>query len=282
MAGLRSKKRKVEDGMQGKMPESRKKFKMQTAYRSDSSSSDEAEEPGTDFKPVDLNGSDEEPDKIPTPEDPSGEDEASSIGTDTDAENASDIDGDGSISESDSNLQSKAKLKKKRKRNDPDAFATSISKILSSKLSTSKRGDPVLSRSTVAITASQDISEARLEARAKHKLREERRAALDKGRERDVLGISRLDETGTAAENMELERRLKKTAQRGVVKLFNAVRAAQVRGEEAAREARKEGIVGMKRREKKVTEMTKRGFLDLVAGDGPERGAMESSGLMEA
>ena len=30
--------------------------------------------------------------------------------------------------------------------NDPDAFATSISKILGSKLSTSKRADPVLSR----------------------------------------------------------------------------------------------------------------------------------------
>jgi len=67
---------------------------------------------------------------------------------------------------------------------------------------------------------------------------------------------------------MELEKRLRKTAQRGVVKLFNAVRAAQVKGEEAAREARAKGLVGQGRREEKVNEMSKKGFLDLIAGGG--------------
>ena len=72
----------------------------------------------------------------------------------------------------------------------------------------------------------------------------------------------------SAAEILEQERRLRKTAQRGVVKLFNAVRAAQVKGEQAAREARAKGMVGMGRREEKVGEMSREGFLALVAGGG--------------
>lgn len=73
---------------------------------------------------------------------------------------------------------------------------------------------------------------------------------------------------GEVGRMMEQERRLKKTAQRGVVKLFNAVRVAQVRGEEARKEAVGKGIVGAKRREEKVGEMSKKGFLELVASGG--------------
>lgn len=62
----------------------------------------------------------------------------------------------------------------------------------------------------------------------------------------------------------EQERRLRKTAQRGVVKLFNAVRAAQVKGEEAGRERRG----GREAREERVREMGREGFLELVAGGG--------------
>ena len=75
----------------------------------------------------------------------------------------------------------------------------------------------------------------------------------------DVLGNG----DGSVGEMMEQERRLRKTAQRGVVKLFNAVRAAQVKGEEAAR---KGGAPG--RKKERVAEMSKKGFLDLVAGGG--------------
>lgn len=66
----------------------------------------------------------------------------------------------------------------------------------------------------------------------------------------------------------EQERRLRKTAQRGVVKLFNAVRAAQVKGEEAGRERRG----GREAREERVREMGREGFLELVAGGGGKKG----------
>lgn len=85
---------------------------------------------------------------------------------------------------------------------------------------------------------------------------------------RDVLLGTIAAGTGEGAgagELQEQEKGLRKTAQRGVVKLFNAVRQAQVRGEEAARSA-KGG--GRGRREEKVNEMSREGFLELVAGGG--------------
>lgn len=152
-----------------------------------------------------------------------------------------------------------------------------MSKILSSKLSTSKRADPVLARSATAALANAELAESRLELKARRKLLEERKLALEKGRVKDVIlgtdaprppGAAGEGE-GTAGEAMELERRLRKTAQRGVVKLFNAVRAAQVKGEEAARQG---GAPG--RKKERVAEMSRQGFLELVAGGGKGKTAV--------
>lgn len=161
----------------------------------------------------------------------------------------------------------------KKKRNDPSAFATSISKILDTKLSTSKRSDPVLSRSKTAADANKTLADERLEQKARAQIRAERKNLLEKGRVRDVLGLETEGvETGKV---LEEERRLKKTAQRGVVKLFNAVRAAQVKAEGAQREAREQGVVGIGKREERVNEMSKQGFLDLISSGG--KGAAASA-----
>ena len=53
---------------------------------------------------------------------------------------------------------------------------------------------------------------------------------------------------------------MKKTAQRGVVKLFNAIRASQVKAEEAMGTA----IGSRSEKEEKVKEMSKEGFLNLI------------------
>lgn len=282
MAGPISKKRKVEDGMKGRTRRPVKKFKKQTNYNSDSSDA----EPASDFQVVNLQDSDDEgtrpadqiipdisdaEDEPPLDDEPALDDEAASEVTD--ASNSDSEDG-----ESDTN--SNPNLIRKRKRNDPEAFATSMSKILGSKLATSKRADPVLSRSVTAIEASKEITDQALEKKARSKLKEDKKAALEKGRVKDVLGASTAfdaanghglgDGQPSVQETMELEKRLRKTAQRGVVKLFNAVRAAQIKGEEAAREARVKGLVGHGRREERVNEMSKKGFLDLIAGGGVE------------
>jgi hypothetical protein len=281
MAGPISKKRKVEEGMKGKFSRPVKKFKKQTDYQS--SSEDEAQ---TDFPAVNLQDSDEE-----------GLDTTDLIGadeSDADDEPALDeeeleeevTDASNSDSEDEDDENGNPNLIRKRKRNDPEAFATSISKILGSKLSTSKRSDPVLSRSVDALQASKEITDEALETKARQKLRAEKREALDKGRVKDVLGASTAFDAAngrgdgpTVQETMELEKRLRKTAQRGVVKLFNAVRAAQIKGEEAAKEARNKGLVGQGRREERVNEMSKKGFLELIAGGG---GALKAGGVEEA
>ncbi len=269
MAPTMSKKRKVEKGMKGEIARPVKKPRKQSHYHS-SSSEDDAAANGDEFAPVDLQDSDEEPvhgnsSGVLTGANGTSIDQSSGSDTDDDASNSEATDAT-SGSES-SHLRSS----KKRKRNDPDAFATSMTKILGSKLSTSKRADPVLARSKTALAASHELSNSRLEAKAKHKLREEKKAQLDKGRVRDVLGLDRavsgaVEDGLSVGETAEQERRLRKTAQRGVVKLFNAVRAAQVKAEEAARESRKQGVVGVVRREEKATEMSKQGFLELIAG----------------
>ena len=138
MAGTLSKKRKVEEGMKGKVSRPVKKFKKQADYQS--SSEDEAE---TDFQAVNLQDSDEE--RLDTA------DLVAAAGSDADDEpaldeaeleeevtDASNSDSDsGSEDEDDENEN--PNLIQKRKRNDPEAFATSMSKILGSKLSTSKK-----------------------------------------------------------------------------------------------------------------------------------------------
>ncbi|RGP79960.1 ribosomal rna-processing 15 [Fusarium longipes] len=173
--------------------------------------------------------------------------------------------------------------RKKSKRNDPNAFATSLSKILSTKLSTSKRSDPVLARSAAAHEASKAAVDSALESKARKQLRDQKRRAFEKGRVKDVLVATTNDTTGeletSTSEIMETERRLRKVAQRGVVKLFNAVRAAQVKAVEAEKGTRKEGVIGMKKREEKVNEMSKKGFLELIAsgGGGLKKGALEEA-----
>lgn len=281
MAPQFGKKRKVLDGIQGKAGRS-KKFKKQRDYHS---SSDEAEdEPTTDFKAVNLADSDDEevaaapkkqkPTKKPakatgtstkSKAESSDESSAHSAEDDDEGEEEDDDASDESDDGSDSDVSMTAPSSDRRtisKRNDPSAFSTSISKILSTKLPTSARADPVLSRSKTAQQTSTEIADEKLDKQARAKLRAEKKEELDRGRVRDVLGVER-GQTGAVAEE---EKRLRKTAQRGVVKLFNAVRAAQVRGEAAVKDERQKGTVGIGEREKAVNEVSKQGFLELING----------------
>jgi hypothetical protein len=288
MAGSYSKKRKVEEGMKGKPSRPVKKFKKQIDYNSDSTADSEPEQE-QDFKAVNLQDSDDEgldTTDLITSKASDADEEPVIDAAEAQEEEVTDASNSDSEGDEESDTNSNPNLIRKRKRNDPEAFATSMSKILGSKLSTSKRDDPVLSRSVAAIEASKEMTDLALEKKAKHKIKEDKKAALEKGRVKDVLGASTAFDAGnrhgageSVQETMELEKRLRKTAQRGVVKLFNAVRAAQVKGEEAAREARLKGVVGQGRREEKVNEMSKKGFLDLIAGGG---GALKAGGVEEA
>ncbi|WPH03886.1 Hypothetical protein R9X50_00676900 [Acrodontium crateriforme] len=195
-----------------------------------------------------------------------GEPTVKALGSeDEDEDEDDDFDSDSDAQSTTSGTSANA-IKINKKRNDPAAFATSISKILETKLSSSKRVDPVLSRSKSAADANKALADAKLEKKARAQIRSEKRTALQKGRVKDVLGLE--TEGADTGKIVEEEKRLKKTAQRGVVKLFNAVRAAQVKAEEAMKQAKNEGVIGMQKREEKVNEMSKQGFLDLISSGG--------------
>lgn len=243
------KKRKRDDTVPSKASHQKiKRTKRQREYHS--SSEDEADALA-DFIAINLQDSDVESQEEPQIQ---LEDDDSDSNPDDDASQSSDS----------KTKASSTNRKPKSKRNDPTAFSTSIAKILSTKLPTSVRSDPVLSRSKIVADSAADLANERLEGKAKAKLRQERKSDLEKGRVKDVLGV----ESGEAGETAELEKRLRKIAQRGVVKLFNAVRAAQVKGEEAAREERKKGTVGVGQREEKINEVSKQSFLELINGKG--------------
>ncbi|KAK2603365.1 hypothetical protein N8I77_009829 [Diaporthe amygdali] len=180
------------------------------------------------------------------------------------------------------------------KRNDPEAFATSMTKILGTKISGKNRADPVLARSADARERVRQVLDEDLDRKARRKMREQKQRAMEKGRVRDVLVATNSTFTNvnpvtgkvvsdtdgvTTAEVLATERRLRKTAQKGVVQLFNAFRTAQVKAAEAERVARKQGVIGMDNKKDKVTEMSKKGFLDLIAsgGGGLKKGPMEEA-----
>jgi fusion and transport protein UGO1 len=176
-------------------------------------------------------------------------------------------------SESDASETSTVAARKVRKRNDPEAFATSISKILNAKLTTTKRSEPILSRSKDAQTANKEIADSKLTEKARRQVVVEKKAALEKGRVKDVLGLNDLNIS--TEDTTAHEKTLRRTAQKGVIKLFNAVRAAQVKGELAEKEAKATNVVGLDKREDKVKEMSKQGFLDMITG-GAKEGSVEA------
>jgi hypothetical protein len=264
--GSQPRKRKVEETMRGKAGRPKKRIRKQTEYHSSSDESEPISE-GT-FAPVALLDSDEEEgvsrvlssEKVQRK--PNGESEGSGLSDDQESDDSQPVKEDGEDIYLDFSSANRTQHKASTKRNDPEAFSTSISKILSTKLSQNARKDPVLSRSREAVQTSNAIANERLEKRAKAKLRADRKEDLERGRVKDVLGLA----TGDAGETAEEEKRLRRIAQKGVVKLFNAVRAAQVKAGEAAKEERRKGTVGSVNREEKINESVKQGFFELITG----------------
>lgn len=197
---------------------------------------------------------------LPSDNDEEDEDEGDASEPEADEFDIADSESDASSASETSTTAAR----KVRKRNDPSAFATSISKILNTKLTTAKRSEPILSRSKDAETANRELADSKLTEKARRQIVAERKAAQDKGRVRDVLGLN--DANVSTAVTSAKEKELRRTAQKGVIKLFNAVRAAQVKGEQAEREAKESNVVGMGKREEQVKEMSKQGFLDMITG----------------
>lgn len=174
------------------------------------------------------------------------------------------------------------KKKEVTKADDPTAFASSISAILNSNLTRTQRANPILARSADAKEAESALRDRKLEKKARAEMKREK--LNDKGGwEPDVMMMGSKDdikvgesigddgEVGAHAAYQRRERELRKMAQRGVVKMFNAF--AHVR--EKAVEA--QGVGGSRaKKEEKATEMTKEGWLEYVGQGG--KGQLEKRG----
>jgi mitochondrial fusion and transport protein UGO1 len=281
--------------MRGHVPKKQKKIKRQRAYHSSSEDEDEGAHGATDA-PQGFQEKEEVLKRKPRPvqaqpkfratigtgkagQEPAKDEEASSPEDDSEQDDdeygdedtdRSDVSEDDDISETSTNI-----ARKVRKRNDPEAFATSISKILGTKLTSQKRSEPILSRSKAAQETNKTLTDQKLTLKAHRALLAEKKAAQEKARVKDVLGLEKEDVSTEAI--VAEEKRLRRTAQKGVIKLFNAVRAAQVKAEQAEREAKQAGVIGVGKREEKIKEMSKQGFLDMITG-----GAKKKEGSIEA
>ncbi|KAF5262681.1 hypothetical protein FOXYS1_6588, partial [Fusarium oxysporum] len=213
MAGPGNKKKRQHDGRLQR-PSKKQKRKQLRDYNSDSEP-EEAQE----FDAVNLLDSDDDIHNVKVDDVGDSENEVSSSEdedavtnkplkkTKTNAKNARDSkpeaesdegedDDDDEGSDDDDEDGASTNKRKKSKRNDPNAFATSLSKILSTKLSSSKRSDPVLARSAAAHEASKAAVDSALESKAKKQMREQKKRAFEKGRVKDVLIATTNDATG--------------------------------------------------------------------------------------
>ena len=149
------------------------------------------------------------------------------------------------------------KKQKKATEDGAEPFAKAFSAIIGSKLKAYDRKDPILARNK---TTQKKLESDKLEAKARHLLRVEKREERNRHRVKQLLP----QDPAMMREAFESERRMKKMAQRGVVKLFNAILATQVSisSEVSAREAYKHP--------ESMTELTKLKFLDMVKAAGQE------------
>lgn len=148
------------------------------------------------------------------------------------------------------------------KKSAPESFSKAVTSILSSHLKAHSRADPILVRSK---KTARDLEASRLEAKAKRALIAEKKAKIDKERIRTLSDFAALGNGGKDAKDdakegwtkmLEHEKKLKRTAMKGVVSLFNAIQTSQ---KSFQGDTPKNAL-----EEEKATELSKEKFLDLI------------------
>ncbi|RCK54468.1 Ribosomal RNA-processing protein 15 [Candida viswanathii] len=156
------------------------------------------------------------------------------------------------------------KLKKKKGKTTDDgseSFANALNSIVNSKLKAYDRKDPILARNKTTL---KKLESDKLELKAKKALLQEKKTLHDKFRVKNLLPSS--DEPEKVREVIQKEKDLKKVAQRGVVRLFNAVLSTQVKtNQEISKEK-----VGQSKKQELMNDVSKEKFLDLIAAAGNE------------
>ncbi|KAG0662873.1 hypothetical protein C6P45_000956 [Maudiozyma exigua] len=170
--------------------------------------------------------------------------------------------------ESDNDFPRKKKSKNSKHDDGSNEFSSAMSAILSSHLKAYDRKDPIMARNKKVLKENES---SKLEYKAKKALVAEKKKLLNKTRKTDIIPIAS-DVHHTGEEIREIiakEARLRKIAQKGVVKLFNAILSTQVRTNKEVEDTMGDVRNKSERREL-ITEVSKEKFLDLVKAAGDE------------
>ncbi|CAI4865028.1 ALI_HP2_G0055860.mRNA.1.CDS.1 [Saccharomyces cerevisiae] len=170
-------------------------------------------------------------------------------------------DDDDEEEEEDDDFPRKKKSKNSKHDDGSTGFSAAVNAILSSHLKAYDRKDPIMARNKKVLKQSES---EKLEYKAKKALLAEKKKLLGKARKTDIIPIaSGEDRSENIRKVLEKETALRKIAQKGAVKLFNAILATQVKTEKEV----SENLSGIKNKEEKkelITEVSKEKFLDLV------------------
>ncbi|GME87816.1 hypothetical protein B5S28_g2155 [[Candida] boidinii] len=149
---------------------------------------------------------------------------------------------------------------KKRKVNDSadsESFSKAVNALLGTRLKAYDRKDPILARSKKQLKAAES---EKLELKAKRLILAEKKQRLTASRNKNLLPT----DDANARVIIEQEKKYKKIAQRGVIKLFNAILMTQTETTNAS----KEKIIGETKKTELMTELSKEKFLDLIQAAG--------------
>ncbi|AJW06792.1 Rrp15p [Saccharomyces cerevisiae YJM1418] len=178
-----------------------------------------------------------------------------------DDEEEEEEDDDDDEEEEDDDFPRKKKSKNSKHDDGSTGFSAAVNAILSSHLKAYDRKDPIMARNKKVLKQSES---EKLEYKAKKALLAEKKKLLGKARKTDIIPIaSGEDRSENIRKVLEKETALRKIAQKGAVKLFNAILATQVKTEKEV----SENLSGIKNKEEKkelITEVSKEKFLDLV------------------
>lgn len=197
----------------------------------------------------DLEGGDGEEDE--EAEEDSENDSEDDSEDDSMMEDEFDIDENESEDEEEMDASALHKAKKAKK---DEAFGKAFSAILGSSIKAHAKENPILIRST---KSAKELEDQKLEAKARRLIKLEKRKAAEKDR---VKTLVPLDDPERAKEILATEKRLKKVAQRGAIRMFNAILAAQ----SGAKSMDESSILGVKKRDEMASQMSKESFLDAV------------------
>ncbi|CAI4865513.1 ASN_collapsed_G0057580.mRNA.1.CDS.1 [Saccharomyces cerevisiae] len=173
----------------------------------------------------------------------------------------SDAEEDDDEEEEDDDFPRKKKSKNSKHDDGSTGFSAAVNAILSSHLKAYDRKDPIMARNKKVLKQSES---EKLEYKAKKALLAEKKKLLGKARKTDIIPIaSGEDRSENIRKVLEKETALRKIAQKGAVKLFNAILATQLKTEKEVSENLSE-IKNKEEKKELITEVSKEKFLDLV------------------